>query len=352
MKRTRRDFIKTNAAAAVAAAAGVAIPGVVSGAAKPAVQEGVRWDKAPCRFCGTGCSVLVGVKDGRIVASRGDPDAPVNRGLNCIKGYFVSKIMYGQDRLTQPLLRKKNGKYDKEGEFEAVSWDEAFGIMAEKWKAAIKRDMETNKGKPPEEMISSVGMFGSGQWTIYEGYAASKLYKAGFRSNNIDPNARHCMATAVVSFMRGFGADEPMGCYDDIEHADAFVLWGSNMADAMSVPSASAILMTETPPELLRYVIDKEEIPRNFENQPPLIPHTSETKTIDLRENKCLHCHMKQPGEKAAKSKEMSKSHFVDRNGKKLDRPASNRYFCTQCHVPQVNAKPLVESNFKSLAAK
>jgi len=74
-------------------------------------------------------------------------------------------------------------------------------------------------------------MFGSGQWTIPEGYAASKLMKAGFRSNNIDPNARHCMASAVGGFMRTFGSDEPMGCYDDLEHADAFVLWGSNMAE-------------------------------------------------------------------------------------------------------------------------
>ena len=55
--------------------------------------------------------------------------------------------------------------------------------------------------------------------------------KAGFRSNNLDPNARHCMASAAVGFMRTFGADEPMGCYDDIEAADAFVLWGSNMAE-------------------------------------------------------------------------------------------------------------------------
>ncbi len=58
--------------------------------------------------------------------------------------------------------------------------------------------------------------------------------KAGFRSNNIDPNARHCMASAVGAFMRTFGIDEPMGCYDDFEHADAFVLWGSNMANAPS----------------------------------------------------------------------------------------------------------------------
>jgi anaerobic selenocysteine-containing dehydrogenase len=61
----------------------------------------VRWDKAPCRFCGTGCAVMVGVQDGRVVATQGDPEAPVNRGLNCIKGYFLSKIMYGKDRLTR-----------------------------------------------------------------------------------------------------------------------------------------------------------------------------------------------------------------------------------------------------------
>ncbi len=218
MKMNRRDFIKTNAIAATAAAAGVSMPGVSQALTREEIK--IRWDKAPCRFCGTGCSVLVGTKNGRVVATQGDPDAPVNRGLNCIKGYFLSKIMYGKDRLTQPLLRMKNGKYDKNGEFTPITWDQAFDIMAEKWK-------ETLKKKGP----TAVGMFGSGQWTVWEGYAASKLYKAGFRSNNIDPNARHCMASAVGAFIRGFGSDEPMGCYDDLEHADVFVLWGSNMAE-------------------------------------------------------------------------------------------------------------------------
>jgi nitrate reductase NapA len=128
--------------------------------------------------------------------------------------------MYGQDRLTTPLMRKSGGVYDKDGEFEPVSWDEAFDVMAQKCKATLR-------DKGPE----AVGMFGSGQWTIFEGYAATKLMRAGFRSNNLDPNARHCMASAAVAFMRTFGMDEPMGCYDDFEHADAFVLWGSNMAE-------------------------------------------------------------------------------------------------------------------------
>jgi nitrate reductase NapA len=216
MTLDRRQFMKANAAAAAAAAAGIALP--ASQANAQAAK--IRWDKAACRFCGTGCGVLVGVQDGRVVATQGDPDHEVNRGLNCVKGYFLSKIMYGKDRLTTPLLRMKDGKFDKNGEFAPITWNQAFDIMAEKWKAALK-----------EKGPSAVGMFGSGQWTIWEGYAAAKLFKAGFRTNNLDPNARHCMASAVTGFMRTFGMDEPMGCYDDIEHADAFVLWGSNMAE-------------------------------------------------------------------------------------------------------------------------
>jgi nitrate reductase (cytochrome) len=216
VKLNRREFIKANAAAAAMSAAG--LQGATAVAA-PGKDE-IRWDKAPCRFCGTGCSVLVGTQDGQVVATQGDPDAPVNRGLNCIKGYFLSKIMYGSDRLKTPMLRMTDGKYDKNGEFAPISWKQAFDIMEEKAKATLK-------AKGPD----ALAMFGSGQWTVWEGYAAAKLMKAGFRTNNLDPNARHCMASAVAGFMRTFGIDEPMGCYDDIEHADAFVLWGSNMAE-------------------------------------------------------------------------------------------------------------------------
>ncbi|WP_426416263.1 nitrate reductase catalytic subunit NapA [Aestuariirhabdus sp. LZHN29] len=231
MKQTRRDFIKSQAIVATAAAAGVTLPASATNLITSSKDTDIQWDKAPCRFCGTGCSVLVGTQGGRVVATQGDPDAPVNKGLNCIKGYFLSKIMYGEDRLTQPLLRMSNGKFDKEGQFTPISWDQAFDIMAEKWKAALAKDKEANKGVAVEKMTSTVGMFGSGQWTVWEGYAASKLMKAGFRSNHIDPNARHCMASAVGGFMRTFGIDEPMGCYDDMEKADAFVLWGSNMSE-------------------------------------------------------------------------------------------------------------------------
>ena len=215
MSVTRRDFIKQTAIAATASVAGVTLPGEAANFVTDSEVTKLKWSKAPCRFCGTGCGVTVAVRDNKVVATQGDPQCEVNKGLNCVKGYFLSKIMYGQDRLTRPLLRMKNGKYDKNGDFAPVSWDRAFDEMEQQFKRVLK-----------EKGPTAVGMFGSGQWTIWEGYAASKLMKAGFRSNNIDPNARHCMASAVTGFMRTFGMDEPMGCYDDFENADAFVLWG------------------------------------------------------------------------------------------------------------------------------
>ena len=220
MSLSRRSLLKAQAAAiAVTALRGSGEAGAQSlPGGKGSIE--IKWSKAPCRFCGTGCGVMVGVKGGKVVATHGDTLAEVNRGLNCVKGYFLSKIMYGADRLTTPLLRKKDGVYDKNGEFTPVSWDEAFDIMAQIAKSVLK-----------EKGPTAIGMFGSGQWTIFEGYAATKLMRAGFRSNNLDPNARHCMASAAVAFMRTFGMDEPMGCYDDFEAADAFVLWGSNMAE-------------------------------------------------------------------------------------------------------------------------
>ncbi len=220
MSLSRREFLKSSAAASAAAAIGMNVPAELEAASVEA-QDGWRWDKAACRFCGTGCGIMMATKNGKIVAVKGDPAAPVNRGLNCIKGYFNAKIMYGADRLTQPLLRVDDkGNFDKKGKFAPVSWERAFDEMEFHIKKALKQS-------GPE----GVGIFASGQYTIMEGYAASKMMRGGFRSNAFDPNARHCMASAVVGFYQTFGVDEPSGCYDDIELTDTVVSWGSNMAE-------------------------------------------------------------------------------------------------------------------------
>ena len=209
----RRSFLKAAALGAAAAAAAtsptttraVSLPQLAGG---PPPIDGVHWDKAPCRFCGTGCHVQVGTKDGKVVAIAGDDQAPVNKGLLCVKGYHVGGILYGKDRLTKPLLRK-NGKLTP------ISWDEAIQVVADRIAA-----------KPAEFAI-----YGSGQWTIPEGFAAQTLIKAGLSNNHIDPNARLCMASAVTSFIGTYGVDEPAGVYDDLDVADVVICWGNNPAE-------------------------------------------------------------------------------------------------------------------------
>ena len=99
-KLDRRQILKLEAAAMAALAGGMPAPARRANLVTERDASELKWYKAPCRFCGTGCGVMVAVKDNRVVATHGDIKAEVNRGLNCVKGYFLSKIMYGEDRLT------------------------------------------------------------------------------------------------------------------------------------------------------------------------------------------------------------------------------------------------------------
>ena len=78
---SRRELFKSGIAAATAATVGLPLSRAALAQAK-AAEAGWQWDKAVCRFCGTGCGILVATKDGKVVATKGDPLAPVNRGLN------------------------------------------------------------------------------------------------------------------------------------------------------------------------------------------------------------------------------------------------------------------------------
>jgi len=221
---TRRDLLKQMATAAAVAAATALFPGILfakeqeEAVAKTLSQaalgpEDVTWEKAPCRFCGVGCGLLIGVNEDRAVAVKGDPDSPVNKGLACVKGYHSVMALYGDDRLKKAYVRK-------DGELVETPIEEALDLVAEKMKETI-----AEHGK------DAVSIYGSGQWTIPDGYVANKLFKGAIGTNNVEANARLCMASAVTGFVSGFGMDEPMGCYQDIDHADVFVLWGNNMAE-------------------------------------------------------------------------------------------------------------------------
>ena len=237
MKTTRREFVKTAAAAAVASV-------VVDSAMSEVLKEGsTEWVKSVCRFCGTGCGVLLGVRDRQLVALRGDPEHPTTKGLVCAKALFLPKIVYSKDRLKVPMIRKK-------GKLERATWDEAMELVTDKFAGAIK-------SHGPD----SVAYYGSGQALSEESYLANRLFKGGIGTNNVEGNPRLCMASAVGGYVTTFGKDEPMGCYDDIEHAKVFFLVGSNTAECHPVIYDQILARKQGRRDVLVIVLDPRKSP-------------------------------------------------------------------------------------------
>ncbi|NGZ05777.1 MAG: nitrate reductase cytochrome c-type subunit [Magnetococcales bacterium] len=99
-------------------------------------------------------------------------------------------------------------------------------------------------------------------------------------------------------------------------------------------------------PEASKWMPDSHGLPRNYLQQPPLVPHQIDGYKIDLRQNKCLTCHSWAKA-KETRATKISLTHFRNRFGAELSDVSPQRYFCTQCHVPQKDAKPLVDNTFK-----
>ena len=130
---TRRDFLKMSAIAAVTAVAGCAPPPAPAPqpTPRPTIEAVEAWHKSVCRFCGTGCGVLLGVTKGQLVALRGDPDHPTTKGLVCAKALFLPKMVYSPDRLKKPQIRKSGKLVD-------ATWEEAMTLVTDKFTDAIK----------------------------------------------------------------------------------------------------------------------------------------------------------------------------------------------------------------------
>ena len=206
MDGTRREFLK---GAAVASVASVAAPTM----ALPVLQDDTTWVKSVCRFCGTGCGVVLGVRDGQLVAVRGDEGHPSTKGFVCAKALFLPKIVHSENRLTTPMIRRN-------GTLEPASWEEAMQLVTQRFADAVR-----------DHGPDSVAYYGSGQAMSEESYLANRLFKGGIGTNNVDGNPRLCMASAAGGYVTSFGKDEPMGSYDDIDHAEVFFLVGTNTAE-------------------------------------------------------------------------------------------------------------------------
>jgi anaerobic selenocysteine-containing dehydrogenase len=172
-----------------------------------------RWVPTTCGYCSVGCGILIGVKENRAVAVRGNPDHPVNRGKLCPKGLSEHHTMHADTRANFPLLRKA-------GKLARVSWDEAIEAM-------LRNFGETQEKHGRE----AVGVLSTGQLVTEEFYALGKLVQLGLGTRNYDGNTTLCMASAVSGYKRSFGSDGPPGSYEDLEKADVILLLGANIAE-------------------------------------------------------------------------------------------------------------------------
>lgn len=174
------------------------------------------WKYTTCNYCSTGCVIELGLgKDGRVVTSRGHADADVNRGKLCIKGILEQELFESPGRGTVPLLRDSFHQ-----PYEVASWDQALDKSAEKI-----REIQQKYGKDSFAVVST------GQLFTEEFYTLGKLVRGCIGTNNYDGNTTLCMASAVSGYKRSFGSDGPPGCYDDFEHTECLMAFGSNLPE-------------------------------------------------------------------------------------------------------------------------
>jgi len=176
----------------------------------------VEWKYATCGYCSTGCAMEVGLDSrGEAVTTRGVADAPVNRGKLCIKGITEAGILRAEGRGTDPLVR--DHVYEP---WQTVDWDTALDKTA----AEFKR-IQAKYGRDAVAIVST------GQILTEEFYTLGKLARGVIGTNNYDGNTTLCMASAVSGYKRSFGSDGAPGCYDDFDHTECLLAFGSNLPE-------------------------------------------------------------------------------------------------------------------------
>lgn len=182
--------------------------GVISDAKKPD-----KWVLSTCGYCGVGCGLHIGVKDGKAVYTKGDPKHSVNMGTLCPKGLSEHEMIHSKERVTTPLIQKN-------GELVDASWDEAYTKVSDEFKRIAKEHGE-----------KAVGVLSSGQLLTEEFYTLGKFVQLGLKTNNYDGNTTLCMASAVMGYKQSLGSDGPVGSYEDFQYANTIILIGANISD-------------------------------------------------------------------------------------------------------------------------
>jgi ferredoxin-nitrate reductase len=197
--------------------------------------------KSTCSYCGVGCGVEVNIDSNKKITVKGDDSHPSSKGMLCSKGMNLHyTVMDQSDRLLYPSMR-----YNRSMPMQRVTWDEALDRSAAIFKSMI------NKYGP-----DSVGFYVSGQCLTEEYYVINKLIKGFIGSNNIDTNSRLCMSSAVVGYKLTLGEDSVPVSYEDIEHADCFLVTGANPAWCHPIIWRRIEAHKEKNPEIKIIVVD------------------------------------------------------------------------------------------------
>jgi formate dehydrogenase major subunit len=174
------------------------------------LETATNWTRTTCAYCGTGCEMNVGTRDGRIVVIKPVLDAPVSRGHLCVKGRYAYEFVRAQDRVTQPMIRVA-------GAWKQVSWDEAISFMAHGLSRIVM-----------QHGADSVGVLGSARATNEENYLSQKFARVVLGTNNVDCCARVCHAPTAAAMKLMLGAGAATNSFDDIEYASTILVCGAN----------------------------------------------------------------------------------------------------------------------------
>lgn len=198
-------------------ACGACVDTCPTGALEDAGLAGARpptsWTRTTCPYCGVGCEMDVGTREGSIVTVVPAADAPVNRGHLCVKGRYAHGFVAAPDRCTDPMVRDADG-------WRAVPWDEAIAAAA----TALRTAREAHGP-------GAIGVLGSARATNEDNYLVQKLARAGLGTNNVDCCARVCHAPSAVGLSTMLGTGAATNSFDDIELARAILVCGSNTTE-------------------------------------------------------------------------------------------------------------------------
>ena len=179
-----------------------------------------------CPFCGIGCSLQLHMRENFIYRVTSPFDSPVNHGSLCVKGRFGYDFIYSPSRVTTPLIRKKpqlpgqrTQAFDR-AEWREASWDEALDTITARLAEIYERDG-----------ARAMAVYCSAKATNEDNYLLQKLYRAVFRTNNVDHCTRLCHAASVVALQMAVGSSAMSNTAAEVIHNDVFIVTGSNTTE-------------------------------------------------------------------------------------------------------------------------